>query len=144
MSSGTTTPEPPSQGTSFADKQAALRTASAFRNDLSSFSLSDARIAASTANNFRERHGDQVNSGWQHASGLNKKYGLANRVSGLGANSVTTQDQAPPSPPASPAVTGQFATQGKKPPPPPPKRIMGFNPIGHAAPPVPLSSKPKF
>ena len=39
MSSGTTPSESPSQGTSFADKQAALRTASSFRNDPSSISL---------------------------------------------------------------------------------------------------------
>ena len=143
MSSSIAPAESSSQGTSFADKQAALRTASSFRNNPSSVSLSDARTAASTANNFRERHGDQVASGWQQANGLNKKYGLADRVSALGTNTTSTQGLPLPSPPASPTVTGEFAIQNKKPPPPPPKRITGLNAAELTAPPVPLSSKPR-
>jgi len=80
MSTSSSNSEAPSQGTTFAQKQAALRTASAFRNDPSSVSLSDARNAASTANNFRERHGDQVASGWKSANSLNQKYGIADKV----------------------------------------------------------------
>ncbi|KAF4458971.1 gmp synthase [Fusarium albosuccineum] len=44
---------PPSEGTTWAQKQAALKTASSFQKDPSSVSISDARAAAGTANNFR-------------------------------------------------------------------------------------------
>ncbi|PQE13190.1 gmp synthase protein [Rutstroemia sp. NJR-2017a BBW] len=71
----------PTEGTTLAQKQAALKTATAFRNDPSSVSLRDAQSAASTANNFRERHGEQVKSGWASANKLNSKYGIADKWS---------------------------------------------------------------
>ncbi|KAF4120304.1 hypothetical protein GMORB2_3105 [Geosmithia morbida] len=52
-----------SGGTTWAQKQAALRTASSFNKDPSSVSVSDARTAAGTVNNFRQRHGHQVAAG---------------------------------------------------------------------------------
>ncbi|KAH6719905.1 putative altered inheritance of mitochondria protein 3 [Leptodontidium sp. MPI-SDFR-AT-0119] len=148
-------PEAPSQGTTFAQKQAALKTASSFRNDPSSVSLSDARTAASTANNFRERHGEQVKTGWQSANKLNTKYGIADKVGAYGApaNAQTPE-------PRSPQIDMRDNTSGsplggpeggilgkKKPPPPPPakkKELVG-NGIGKEPlpPPIPLSSKPK-
>ncbi|CAD6574828.1 MAG: hypothetical protein ASARMPREDX12_006984 [Alectoria sarmentosa] len=87
--SSATQPPPPSQGTSFAQKQAALQTASQFRNDPSSITLSDARSSAATANNFRERHGEQAATGWKGANALNKKYDVANRVNGLAGQNGT-------------------------------------------------------
>jgi len=133
--------ETPSQGTSFAQKQAALRTASSFRNDPSSVSLSDARSTASTANNFRERHGDQVASGWQSANKLNQKYGIADKVGGY----KTTQS--PPEPVTSPTIEMRDNTiPFKKAPPPPPKKkpgLTGGADAGAGPPPVPLSSRPK-
>jgi hypothetical protein len=86
----TSPPPPPSQGTTFAEKQAALRTASNFRNNPGSVSFSDAKAAASTANNFRERHGDQVAAGWKAGNAANKKFGLADRMGGLGIGSGST------------------------------------------------------
>ncbi|MCJ1397291.1 hypothetical protein MMC11_000483 [Xylographa trunciseda] len=141
-SSFTTPPESPSQGTTFAEKQAALKTASSFRNDPSSVSFSDAKNAASTANNFRERHGDQVAAGWQSASGLNKKYGIANRFTGMTSGTEPTTAQAIPSPPQSPMTPGFNAAHGKRPPPIPPKRLNSANTPGSLAPPIPLASKP--
>ncbi|KAF2740795.1 hypothetical protein EJ04DRAFT_507806 [Polyplosphaeria fusca] len=120
--------QPPSGGTSWADKQAALRTASSLRNDPSKVSTSDMTSAASTANNFRERHGDEAAAGWQRASGLTQKYGVLDRMN---------KAASPASPPASP-------TQGKKPPPPPPPKKKGLSTNIGEPPPVPLSSKPKF
>lgn len=144
MSSSSTPPTSPSQGTTFAQKQAALKTASAFRNDPSSVSLSDARAAASTANNFRERHGDQVAAGVQGASNLNKKYGISNRLVGFAPTGGATSDQAVISPPASPAQLEQPAIEErKKPPPPPPRRPAGDSARVLAPPPVPFSNKPK-
>ncbi|KAL1302688.1 hypothetical protein AAFC00_003051 [Neodothiora populina] len=67
--------EQPSQGTSWQQKQAAADTAAKFHKDPSSVSFSDARGAASTANNFRQRHGDQVKSGWAQAREMGSKYG---------------------------------------------------------------------
>lgn len=96
-------PAPSSQGTSFAQKQAALRTASQLRTDPSSISLSDARTSAATANNFRDRHGEQLATGWKGANALNKKYDVANRVNGgiagqnTGNNASTVRETEGPS-----------------------------------------------
>ena len=146
LSSSSTPPASPSQGTTFAQKQAALKTASAFRNDPSSVSLSDARAAASTANNFRERNGDQVAAGVQGASNLNKKYGISNRLAGFTQGSSIATDQGVISPPATLALPEQSALAieaKKKPPPPPPRRTAGDSGRLIAPPPLPLSSKPK-
>lgn len=64
-----------SEGTTWQQKQAAAATANKFHQDPSSVSFSDAKGAATTANNFRERHGDTVASGYQTAKGLSSKYG---------------------------------------------------------------------
>jgi hypothetical protein len=156
--SSSTSPQPegPSQGTTFAQKQAALKTASSFRNDPSSVSFSDAKAAAGTANNFRERHGDQVKSGWQAANKLNTKYGIANKVGAYGGVDAT-QPAETASPqiemrdntatPPSTAAPQVGALGKKKPPPPPTKRAELSGPsVGREAgppPPIPLSSKPK-
>jgi hypothetical protein len=146
-SSTSAKPESPSQGTTFAQKQAALKTASSFRNDPSSVSLSDARNAASTANNFRERHGDQVKSGWQSANKLNNKYGIADKI---GAYGTTTTAQAAGSISPNLETTQEAHESGvrgkKKPPPPPVKRAELTSagiPNDNGPPPIPLSSKPK-
>lgn len=123
-----------SQGTSLAQKQSALRTASAFRNDPSSVSLSDARSTASTANNFHERHGEQVASGWKGANALNKKYDIAGRVNGAngGGNSAS----------ASNGLANEATAAFNKPaPPPPPTKRLGGSVA--SPPPVPLGSKPR-
>jgi hypothetical protein len=130
----------PTAGTSFAQKQAALKTASAFQQDPSKVSLSDMKSTASTANNFRERHGEQVASGWRTASGLNQKYGLADR-----ANSFASGGNAPASAasPTSPVATSPVSGRlGKKPPPPVPRKNETLGgPM--SPPPIPLTSKPK-
>lgn len=144
-------PEAPSQGTTFAQKQAALKTASSFRNDPSSVSLSDARSAVSTANNFRERHGEQVKSGWQSANKLNTKYGIADKVNSYGAREAP---QAIESPIEMIDNDVGHANEGqesgvlgkKKPPPPPVKRAeltSGTTNQAGAPPPIPLANKPK-
>ncbi|KAN0115104.1 hypothetical protein V8E51_004648 [Hyaloscypha variabilis] len=148
-------PESPSEGTTFAQKQAALKTASAFRDDPSSVSLSDARAAATTANNFRERHGEQVKSGFQTANKLNSKYGIADKVGSYGG--ITSTQASEPenlqiemrdNTIGGPANGGpDLSVLGKKKPPPPPVKRVGLG--GPAAsqeptpPPIPLSSKPK-
>lgn len=153
-------PSTPSQGTSFAQKQAALHTASQFRNDPSSITLSDARSSAATANNFRERHGEQVATGWKGANTLNKKYDVANRVNGIagqnqnGSASPTREDgpitmrdsTASPtgagSMPASPWANEPSHNTFRKAPPPPPVKRTGTGSSG-APPPVPMGSKPR-
>lgn len=120
--------EAPGGGTSWAEKQNALNTARNLREDPSKVSLSDMRAAASTANNFGERHGGQVAAGWRAANSLNQQYGAVEQ-----AQPATTP----------PPVT--CPTQGKRPPPPPPpkKKELASNPPGQP-PPVPLASKPRF
>ena len=129
-----TASQEPNAGTSFAQKQAALKTASALRSDPSSVSVSDMRSAALTANNFRERHGDQVASGWRTSSGLNQKYSVSDRVSSFASG------RTPSSPGASSPVQGAI---GKKPPPPPPPKKKDFVNSPPEPPPIPLGSKPK-
>lgn len=75
-------PGSPSQGTTLAQKKAALKTAAAFRKDPSSVSLADAKATASTMNNFRERHGEQVASGMKSANALNQKYDISSKLAG--------------------------------------------------------------
>ena len=145
LSSSSTPPQSPSVGTSFAQKQAALKTVNSFRNNPSSVSLADAKDAASTANNFRERHGDQVTAGWQGANRLNTKYGIADRIGSPGPMGNITSPQEVPSPVASPIGQTPLALGGQKkaPPPPPPKKVqLGPGPA-EAPPPIPLSSKPR-
>jgi hypothetical protein len=77
----------PKTGTTWAEKQAAIKTAGNLRDDPSKVTLADARSAASTANNFRQRHGEQAAAGLRTASGLNQKYGIANKVNGLASSS---------------------------------------------------------
>lgn len=167
----TATPPPssqsPSGGTTTQQKQDALRTASNFNKDPSSISLSDARATASTANNFRERHGEQVAAGGKWAGAMNKKYDVVNKVNGYtGENAGASQSQAqPPSSQQSspwadepsagyggpspvrenPPILMRDNTQSpgvggvsfKKAPPPPPAARKP------GPPPVPLGSKPR-
>ncbi|KAK8240935.1 hypothetical protein IWZ00DRAFT_491933 [Phyllosticta capitalensis] len=124
----------PAQGTTFAQKQSAFNTARSFHKDPSSVSFNDMRSAASTANNFRQRHGEQVAAGVQTANGLNQKYGVLDRVNGAASGSAT-----PPPASAPPAATGAL---GKKPPPPPPPKRKDLGGSG-GPPPLPLASKPR-
>ncbi|TPX18548.1 uncharacterized protein E0L32_011586 [Thyridium curvatum] len=144
---------PPSEGTSFAQKQAALQTASNFRKDPSSVSVADARSAASTMNNFRQRHGDQVAAGVKSANSLNQKYGLSDRLgssvpgSATSPTHATSQDTSNSS--TSPAA--MLAAVKKKPAPPPPKKKPGLAAAAASGqgsdggpPPVPVSTRPQF
>lgn len=118
------------QGTTWAQKRAALRTVNDAHRDPSSISLRDARGAASTANNFRERHGDQVARGVTATGELRQGSSVSERVGAAGG-----------------AAAG---LAGKKPPPPlPPKRgsLAGGsvrNSAGGEPPPLPTSTKPSF
>jgi hypothetical protein len=137
MSAGSsTTQAAPAAGTSWADKQAALRTASGLRDDPSKVSGADMRNAASTANNFQQRHGAQVASGFKAANGLNQKYSIAGRMNNFASSSTA-------SPPQSPSTSGPGAV-GKKPAPPPPPKKKELGVSSSEPPPIPLSSKPKF
>jgi hypothetical protein len=158
------TTDPPAEGTTWAQKQAALRSASDFQKDPSSVSLSDAKSAATTANNFRERHGEEAKQSYQAANGLNKKYGLVDKAGGLGqkyglgerAGSFAGRQTASP-PAATSPTTSQAPAQPlmaelsgvaakKKPPPPPPKKKFGAatdTTNAGGPPPLPLASKPK-
>lgn len=136
---------PPSEGTTFAQKQAAFKTAQSFHKDPSSVSVSDARSAASTANNFRERHGEQVSTGVKTANGLNQKYGIANKLNGFAAGNGTGANsrEATPAPPVSASPVNPALR--KPPPPPPPKRMESNSSLNRQPPPppLPLGTKPR-
>ena len=137
-------PESPNQGTSMAQKQAAFNTAQAFRNDPSSVSMSDARNTAATANNFRERHGEQVASGWKSANAFNKKYDVANKVNTYSSPSTgSPQVETPQSPLSFEGSSTSTVALHKRPPPPPPQKPGLSHASSTSPPPVPLSSKPR-
>ncbi|KAL8959868.1 MAG: hypothetical protein Q9193_003338, partial [Seirophora villosa] len=125
------------QGTTMAEKQAAVKTAQSFRNDPSSVSVSDARATAATANNLRERHGDQVNAGWRSANAFNKKHDIANRVNTFasqGSTSSTAGVQENPSSPSTSPPSTSSPIHKRAPPPPPQKPSFSG---GHAPSPPP-------
>lgn len=141
--------EAPKTGTTWAEKQAAMHTASSIRDDPSKVSAADIRGAASTASNFQQRHGAQVASGWRAANGLNSKYGITGKVNGPASSTSAAAPSGQPTPPQSPVVASASGGIGKKPaPPPPPKRKAGgaVGAVGTSdePPPIPLGSKPKF
>ena len=148
MSTSSQNAEVPAQGTSFAQKQAALKTAGSFRNDPSSVSLADARSAASTANNFRQRHGDQVASGWKSANGLNQKYGITNKVNSYASSASPAQLEGGEPALRNPVTLDPSVGIEKKKPPPPPSKRRDLSGLGSGTleppPPLPLASKPRF
>lgn len=118
-------------------------------------SFSDAKSAATTANNFRQRHGDQIATGVKTANSLNQKYGLADKVNA----GISSQSSAPPPLPgpsqlytgAKTSNTVSEAASKKKPPPPPAKKKPQLNgPSNTSAnpglepPPIPISTRPTF
>ncbi|KAI8282449.1 hypothetical protein COL26b_004213 [Colletotrichum chrysophilum] len=156
-SSGQSASPPPTEGTTMEQKQAALRTASNFHKDPKSVSMADARSAASTFNNFRQRHGEQVAAGVKSANNLNQKYGIADKVGKYaGQASGQQQQQAGNSSTASTPLSpppGLVNALGKKkpPPPPPPKKKPQIGgapqptpPGDDEPPPIPLATKPTF
>ncbi|KAK8149279.1 hypothetical protein G3M48_007673 [Beauveria asiatica] len=156
---------PPSQGTTWAQKQAALKTAAQAHKNPSQVSLADARAAAGTANNFRQRHGEQIAAGYGKAQGWNQKYGVADKVGGFAskfqggtaaaaatATTTTTQEQGTAAAPQETGTTTLAAADGKKkpPPPPPPKKKPGLVSAAEPTaaedgpPPIPMSTRPNF
>lgn len=136
-------PAAPSQGTTWAEKQAALKTAAAFKKDPTSVSFADAKIAAGTAHNFHQRHGDQVASGMKTANGLSQRFGVNEKVFGNNGGQAGQGSSSPMS--ALGQISGVIAK--KKPPPPPPSKkpqLFGARSEGAAPPPVPSSTRPKF
>ncbi|RGP63075.1 gmp synthase [Fusarium sporotrichioides] len=142
-------PPPPSEGTTWAQKQAALKTASSFQKDPSSVSFSDARAAASTANNFRQRHGEQVAAGAKAANNFNQKYSLMDKAQSSYSKfqGNQAQDQGDAAGVSSPGVAS--AAGKKKPPPPPPKKKPALMsapapPTDDEPPPIPMATRPQF
>ncbi|EXJ87455.1 hypothetical protein A1O3_04415 [Capronia epimyces CBS 606.96] len=156
--------QPQNQGSTWAEKQATLRTAQNIHRDPSTVSVSDARSAASSANAFRERHQDTLNAAGQKASQWNKKYNVTGRL-----NSFLEKHSSPTSetPPAvntsvpSPQLQGQTQSPSpeivasisrKPPPPPPPKKPAVLHAAAHSPapagtpspPPVPLGTRPSY
>ncbi|KAL1967463.1 hypothetical protein VTN77DRAFT_3248 [Rasamsonia byssochlamydoides] len=153
---------PPTNGTTLAEKQAALRTAQKLHNDPSSVSVSEARSAASTVNNFRERHGDQIEAGKRKLSALNQKYGITKRINDFIEDQTSPAEPAPqpgqgvpPPPPPHPNLNRSSsnidieALNRRKPPPPPPpakKPALQSAPVHSQTPPpppLPLETKPR-
>lgn len=135
-----------SRGTTWQQKQAALTTANKFHQDPSSVSLSDAKEAGGTLNNFRQRHGEQVAQGWQQAEGLEQKHGIAGRVGAFAESQQQPQQALSTGSTIQPAAPSSMVA-GKKAPPPPPKKKAALSsaPVddADAPPPIPLSSKPR-
>ncbi|EPQ62686.1 Bgt-1016 [Blumeria graminis f. sp. tritici] len=132
-----------SEGTTFAEKRAALKTASSLRNNPSSVSFHDVKTAAGTAKSFQERHGNQVKTGLHLAQRLQ-----GNRTSDevespqhatVAGTRLRSFDQA-----------GSFAKtviDRKVPPIPPRKRVNQVSPkiaTNYEPPSIPIHTKPKI
>ncbi|KAK1751813.1 gmp synthase [Echria macrotheca] len=152
-----TAPDTPQQGqqgggTTFAQKRAALQTAAALRENPRSVSFGDARAAASTANNFRQRHGEQVAAGVRGAERLNEKLGGRFGNNGNGNGEVTSGDggggggNSGGIQGVALGATAVLGGGGKKkaPPPPPPRKPRELKGEAHEPPPVPMGTRPQF
>ena len=142
MNSGSPKPETvPVEGTTFVQKQAAFKTAQDLHKDPSSVTLADAQGAASTANNFRQRHQEQISASAQKANTWNKKFNVTGRVNSFLEKQVSPTTEQPLAVP-SPAPAASDLSYRKPPPPPPPapRKPAGL----HAPPPVPLGTKPNI
>ena len=146
----------PAKGTSFAQKQAALTTVSQLQRDPSKVSGAEARQAMSTANNFRQRHGEDAAKGWEAGNRLNQRYGIAEKAQNYAGTSqvqpgrdTNTGGIAQESSPWAGQVSGMASKLGgikKAPPPPPPNSRKPADLITAGAsspPPIPLGSKPR-
>ncbi|KAH7128820.1 hypothetical protein B0J11DRAFT_549497 [Dendryphion nanum] len=137
--------EQTSTGTTWADKQAALKTVGNARNEPSKVSLPEMRNAALTANNFRERHGEQAVAGWRGANTLDQKHGVSDKVNGINAPVVAPAPSSPSSPSLNSPTQGAFGKKAPPPPPPKKKKELTANPSSPTEPPpIPFASKPKF
>ncbi|KAK3356942.1 hypothetical protein B0T25DRAFT_142435 [Lasiosphaeria hispida] len=135
---------PPDQGTTMDQKRAALQTAAALRQNPSSVSASDAMAAASTFNNFRQRHGEQVAAGVRSANSLQEKYG--GQIT-MHDNDDTSRARSGGQEQGRQVVAAAAGFIGKKKPPPPPPKKFFTNPRGGddpPPPPVPLATRPQF
>ncbi|KAF4506380.1 hypothetical protein G6O67_006470 [Ophiocordyceps sinensis] len=115
--------------------------------------LSHASSESSTANNFRQRHGDQVEAGIKRTNHLNQKYGVTNKVGAFVNREHQGQaGQATVGDSGLPAMGPGLPVKKKPPPPPPPKKKPGFGeqtrPAAggndEAPPPIPMSTRPAF
>lgn len=142
LATSSETTSSPKEGTSFAQKQAALRTASSLYKDPTSVTVSDAKSAASTANNFKQRHGSQVAQGWQAANRLNDQLQFTeatNPQRSVESDTISTETLEHP-----PLAERAGPRKAPPPPPPPKKRELSANVTGAAEPPpIPLASKPR-
>ncbi|KAK6353194.1 hypothetical protein TWF696_005179 [Orbilia brochopaga] len=158
-SSSTEPAETPSTGTTWAQKQSAFKTVMQARKDPTSVSLSDAAAAAKTADNFRQRHGDQVAQGYQRAEaaglvgssaasgsgpakspagGWGDVASRASKTASLYSNRSNPSDTSVADSGGS-STLASIAAKKKPPPPPKPRDLDPAN----APPPIPLSTKPK-
>ncbi|EXJ83680.1 hypothetical protein A1O1_07304 [Capronia coronata CBS 617.96] len=134
ISTSPTRPAPQSQGPTWADRQAAIRTAQNTQRDPSSGSVSDARPTASSVNSFRERHQDSINAMGSKASEWNKKYNVTGRLNSFLEKHSSPTSETPPavhanansnpstavaSPQMQPQIQPQVHAQALSPPPPP-------------------------
>ncbi|KIW18792.1 hypothetical protein PV08_03081 [Exophiala spinifera] len=161
---------PPSQpaGTTWAEQQAAFRTAQNLHSNPSTVTAQDAAAAARTANSFRERHQDTISAAGAKANEWNKKYNVAGRLNSFLEKHSSPSSETPPpvnAPSPAPAAVPAPATSPelaasisrKPPPPPPPKKPAnmhgslnsmsggpGAGVTSSPPPPVPLGTKPSY
>lgn len=100
----------PKEGTTFAEKKAAVATANSFYKNPASVSFSDATAALKTGRNFQQRHGDQVASGYKKAQDM----GLDKKIQGYGELYASRNDTGRVVVPRNPLPTQPLALSTKK------------------------------
>ncbi|KAI5855195.1 hypothetical protein BZA05DRAFT_390801 [Tricharina praecox] len=139
-------PEAPATGTTFKEKQAAIKTANSFYKDPTKVSFTDMKAAAGTARNFQQRHGEQVAEGVR----------VGNKLGLIPGNAETPPEashhEPPPTPTRAHIEPPPTPTRAhmqppplpakKKPPPPPPKKKPILATPSPPPPPIPAASRP--
>jgi hypothetical protein len=131
-------------------------------NSASSASAMDSRNMGATANNLRQRGGEQFEAGKKKLIALNQKHKITDRIHSYFEQPPASGQESAPSPPPPPPhpsnanlsrqnsnnIDVEALNKRKPPPPPPPAKKPGLQakPVGSSTPsppPLPLGTKPR-
>ncbi|KAI0155078.1 hypothetical protein GGR52DRAFT_224935 [Hypoxylon sp. FL1284] len=136
-------PTPQQGSTTWAEKRAAVETASSLRKDSSTWSPAEVRAADTAACELRQKYGGKVAEGMLAAGGLRQERFVGGSERGTSSTTPMSTYAASPAP----QIADVVAKKKPMPPPPPPpkkKHLAGAASDGDVPPPVPVATKPSF